>query len=190
MHPLPLQFPLDPVADKYRDEAMLGDELLVSVGQSVYLPQGIWTNLKSNSVSGGRQVIKNADSPSVFARNGSIVPLVGPGTLELHYFPKLGAEFFLYEEEAGDYTQTHAAPAADIMRLEIESKVARGYTWVVHHTEGVKSVVSGETLFHEVRSESELRDRTWYYDSASQNLYVRDRVASGQDHIVNVAFLN
>ena len=76
------------------------------------------------------------------------------------------------------------------MRLEIESKVARGYTWVVHHTEGVKSVVSGETLFHEVKSESELLDRTWYYDTASQNLYVRDRVASGQDHIVNVAFLN
>jgi alpha-glucosidase (family GH31 glycosyl hydrolase) len=188
LHPLPVQFPRDPEADKYPDEAMLGDELLLTVGRSAYLPPGIWTNLKSNTVTRGRQVIQTPDTPSVFARNGSIVPLAGSGTLELHYFPKLGAEFFLYEDDAGEYTQAHAAPAADIMRLEIESKVARDYTWVVHHIEGVTSVALVDVPFQKVMTATELRDRSWYYDPLLRNLYVRDRVAAGQDHIVNLSF--
>jgi alpha-glucosidase (family GH31 glycosyl hydrolase) len=188
LHPLPVQFPRDPEADKYPEETMLGDELLLAAGRNVYLPQGIWTNLKSNAVSRGRQVIPLEDTPSIFARNGSIVPLAGAGTLELHYFPKLGAEFFVYEQEAGDYTQVHAAPAVDGMRLEIESKVARDYTWVVHHLEGVKGVAAGETGFAQVQSAAELHAGTWYYDATLQNLHVRDRVAAGQDHIVNLSF--
>lgn len=124
----------------------------------------------------------------MFARNGSIVPLAGSDTLEMHYFPKLGAEFFLYEQDAGDYTQAHAAPAVDAMRLEIESKVARDYTWIVHHIEGIRSVAAGETEFVEVKAASELHARTWYYDAALQNLHVRDRVAAGQDHILNLSF--
>jgi alpha-glucosidase (family GH31 glycosyl hydrolase) len=189
LHPLPIQFPRDPEADKYTDETMLGDELLVAAGRSVYLPQGIWTDLKSNQELRGRQVIQTPETPGVFARNGSIVPLVGAGTLELHYFPKLGAEFFLYEEDAGEYTQMHAAPAADVMRLEIESKVARDYTWVVHHVEGVQQVApAGSKELARVASAGELRDGTWFYDDKLRNLHIRNRVAAGQDHIVNLSF--
>lgn len=39
LHPLPLQFPRDPEADKYPEETMLGDELLLAVGRSIYLPR-------------------------------------------------------------------------------------------------------------------------------------------------------
>src|SRR5437016_1799982 len=69
----------------------------------------------------------------VFARNGSIVPLDSAAGMALHYFPKLGAEFFLIDSEG--WTQVHAAPAGDVMRLQIESKKAREYEWVVHHVE-------------------------------------------------------
>ena len=189
LHPLPFQFPGDPEADLHRDESMLGDELLVATGRSVYLPRGIWTNWKTNEVTPGRKTIPASESPAIFARNGTILPLAGAGTMELHYFPKLGAEFFLYEEDAGDYTQVHAAPAADIMRLEIEAKSARDYTWVVHHLEGVKRVeAAGEADFRRVNGATELRPRTWYYDAAARNVYVRDRVAAGQDLIVNLSF--
>src|SRR5262249_48619985 len=153
-----VQFPRDPEADKYPEETMLGDELLLATGGSVYLPQGIWTNLKSNAVAKGRQVIQTSEIPSIFARNGSIVPLAGSGTLELHYFPKLGAEFFIYEESAGEYTQLHAAPAADIVRLQIESKAARDYTWILHHMDGVRSVSAGDAIFTAVDTASALRD--------------------------------
>ena len=189
LHPLPVQFPRDPESDKHPDESMVGDELLLAVGRNVYLPQGIWTNLKSNIETRGRQTIQSTDSPSVFARNGSIVPLAGSGTLELHYFPKLGAEFFLYEEEAGDYTQVHAAPAADTVRLEIESKVARDYTWVIHHVEGVKRVSTAEGVtLHPVEAAAELKQKSWYYDAQHRNLHVRDQVSAGQDHIVKLSF--
>jgi alpha-glucosidase (family GH31 glycosyl hydrolase) len=183
-----VQFPRDLEADKYTDETMLGDELLLAAGQNVYLPQGIWTNLKSNAISRGRQVIRINDPPAVFARNGSIVPMTAADTLELHYFPKLGAEFFLYEEDVSDYSQVHAAPAADIIRLEIESKMARDYTWIIHHIQRATSVGFGATAFSEVKTLQELRDRTWYYDPDAQNLYARDRVRAGQDHIVNLTF--
>ena len=188
LHPLPVQFPRDAEADKYVNEGMLGDELLVAFGRDVYLPQGIWTDLKTNEVTRGRQVVQTGQSPTVFARNGSIVPLGAEGTLELHYFPKLGAEFFLYEEDVGDYSQVHAAPAVDIMRLEIESKVARDYTWVVHHLEGVTGVTNGETSFARVKSAAELHDGGWYYDSDRKDLYVRVRVGAGQDYILSLSF--
>jgi len=51
----------------------------------------------------------------IFARNGSIVPLNSALGIDLHYFPSLGAEFFLLETGIGDYSQVHAAPAADII---------------------------------------------------------------------------
>jgi alpha-glucosidase (family GH31 glycosyl hydrolase) len=189
LHPLPFQFAGDPELDQHRDESMLGDELLVATGRSVYLPKGIWTDLKSNEEISGRKTIALAESPAVFARNGSIVPLAGAGTLELHYFPKLGAEFFLFDEDAGDYTQVHAAPAADIMRLEIESKSARDYTWVVHHLEGVKTAaLAGGAAFTEVKRAGALGDRTWFYDAAAHDVRVRCRVAAGEDVIVNLSF--
>ena len=42
------------------------------------------------------------------------------GGMALHYFPKLGGEFFLLEGDIAEYSQVHAAPALDFMRLEIE----------------------------------------------------------------------
>ncbi len=190
-HPLPFQFPDDPECAKHADEFMLGDEMLVAPvvapggARDVYLPQGVWTNLDTNEVLPGRQTItvKSASLP-VFARNGTIVPLDSPGGMALHYFPKLGAEFFLVEEDA--WTQVHAAPAADILRLEIESKKTRDYQWVVHHVDRPVSVGFEARNFREVPGAP--ADRTWSYDAKTRNLRVRVRVAAGDDSIVNVAF--
>src|ERR1039457_5782014 len=141
-HPLPFQFPDAAEGARHADEFMLGDEMLVAPiyepggKRTVYLPRGIWTNLDTNEVFQGKRTIAvETKSLPVFARNGSIMPLDSAVGMDLHYFPKLGAEFFLLESDIGDYSQVHAAPAADIMRLEIESKKERGYEWVVHHVE-------------------------------------------------------
>jgi hypothetical protein len=191
-HPLPWQFPEDPECARHVDEFMLGDELLVAPivapggSREVYLPQGVWTNLETNETFPGRRTItvKTASLP-VFARNGSIVPLDSAGGMALHYFPKLGAEFFLVEADA--WTQIHAAPAADILRLEIESKKARDYQWVVHHVDRPVSVGFEGKVFREAPA-GQLADRTWSYDAKTRNLQVRVRVAAGEDSIVNVTF--
>ena len=189
LHALPFQFPRDFEADRYPDEFMLGDELLVTTRRNVYLPMGIWTNLlKPVDTLRGKQVITAADDVSVFARNGTIVPLAAPDALELHYFPSLGAEFFLFEEDVADYTQAHAAPAGDFMRLEIESKVARTYEWTVHHVPGVRKVDAGGAEYREVNDAGSLQDGAWYYDGSSRTLRVRAQVHAGQDHIVNLSF--
>ena len=189
LHALPFQFPRDLEADKYPDEFMLGDELLIGTRRNVYLPMGIWTNLlKPTETFRGRQVITTAEGVSVFARNGTIVPLTSSSALELHYFPKLGAEFFLFERDAADYTQVHAAPAADFMRLEIESKVGRVYEWAVHHLDGARKVESGGTEYRQVNHARDLRHGTWHYDADGRVLRVRASVAAGQDHIVNLSF--
>jgi hypothetical protein len=108
--------------------------------------------------------------------------------MALHYFPSLAAEFFLLENDPEDWTQVHAAPAADIMRLEIEAKKARDYQWVVHHIERPSEVGFEGRKFGEAASAAALMDRTWFYDAAQKNLQVRVRVAAGEDCIINLSF--
>jgi hypothetical protein len=194
-HPLPFQFAEDPECARHADEFMLGDEMLVAPiydatgKRSLYLPQGVWTNLDTNEVLPGRRTIAvETQSLPVFARNGTIVPLASPGGMALHYFPKLGAEFFLLEQDLGEYSQVHAAPAADIVRLEIESKKDRDYQWVVHHIDKPAEVGFEAAKYRQVGALEEMADRTWFYDAALKNLQVRVRAKAGEDCIINLAF--
>jgi hypothetical protein len=72
------------------------------------------------------------------------------------------------------------------MRLEIESKKAREYQWVVHHVERPVKVGFEGAEFREVAAP--LQDRSWSYDAARKNLSIRVRVAADEDSIVNVMF--
>jgi alpha-glucosidase (family GH31 glycosyl hydrolase) len=193
-HPLPFQFPEDPECTRHADEFMLGDEMLVAPivtpgnARRVYLPQGIWTNFETDEVLTGRQTISvNTAGLPVFARNGAIVPLDSQGGMALHYFPKLGAEFFLIENDGADWTQIHAAPAGDEMWLEIESKVARDYAWVVHHVDRPAEVGSEGVKFREA-TVGALRDRAWSYDVRKRQLQVRVRVGKGEDSVINLVW--
>jgi hypothetical protein len=182
-HPLPFQFPDDPECARHADEFMLGDEMLVAPivapgnSRRVYLPQGMWTNLDTDEVFAGRQTISvNTASLPVFARNGGIVPLDTAGGMTLHYFPTLGAEFFLIENDGADWTQIHAAPAADEMRLEIESKAARDYEWVVHHVDRPAEVGFEGAKF------------PWSYAAKQRQLRITVRVGKGEDSVVNLVW--
>jgi hypothetical protein len=194
-HALPFQFPDDPECAHHADEFMLGDEMLIApiyesgAKRPVYLPPGNWTNLETNREFPGRQTIAvETGALPVFARNGAIVPLDSDGGIGLHYFPKLGGEFFLLEKDIGEYTQLHAAPAVDVMRLEIESRKDRDYQWVVHHVERPADVGFEERKYRAVESVAALADRTWFYDAAGKNLIVRVRVKAGEDNIINLAW--
>ncbi len=180
IRPLAMQFPADPKAAEEHSVFTLGDELLaapiVSAAKtrSFYLPQGIWTDLATNQKYTGRRVLEmpTPDYLPLFLRNGSILPLDGD-PMQLHYTPMLGAEFFLYEPESDEYSQFHAGPAGDYMRLEMESKTARRLEWVIHHVERPKSV--------------ERADR-WSYDEKAKNLHVFVHAPAGGDVIVNLLF--
>jgi alpha-glucosidase (family GH31 glycosyl hydrolase) len=194
-HALPYQFPDDPECAHHADEFMLGDEMLIApiyqsgTKRQVYLPQGNWTNMETNEEFPGRRTITvDTRALPVFARNGAIVPLDSDGGIGLHYFPKLGGEFFLLEKDTGEYTQVHAAPAGDMMRLEIESKAERAYQWVVHHVERPTNVGFEDQKYSPVTAVASLADRTWFYDAAGKNLVVRVRVKAGEDNIVNLSW--
>jgi hypothetical protein len=194
-HPLPLQIPDDPEGAFHVDEFLLGDEMLVAPfyepgdRRSVYLPRGNWTNLETNEVNQGpRTITMESKSLPVYARNGAIVPLDAAAGMALHYFPKAGGEFFLLEGDIAEYSQVHAAPALDIMRLEIESKKDRDYQWVVHHVERPSSVDFEDRKYNEVAVFSALADRTWFYDAKQKNVHVRVKVKTGEDCIINLNF--
>ena len=194
-HPLPWQFPDDPECALHADEFMLGDEMLVAPiygpggKRSLYLPQGVWTNLETNEVFPGRRTITvETTALPVFARNGAIVPLDSEGGVGLHYFPKLGAEFFLYETEQQEWTLIHAAPAGPIIRLQIEARAKRDYQWVVHHADRPSNVGFGDLKYKEASSQAELHNGSWFYDSVQKNLHVRAAVKPGDDCIINVEF--
>jgi hypothetical protein len=197
--PLAMQFSSDQEAWKRTEEFMLGDELLIAPvcspegKQTVYLPQGIWTDLRSNQVYKGRQTIEVQVAPDelpMFGRNGMILPLASVADGEptvLHYFPKLAAEFFMHEEGLDDFSQFHAAPALEVVRLEIESLKARDYEWVVHHAgpcRGVAQVDGSE--YSEAAGPERLQPGRWYYDRSRGNLHIRVRARARRDEIVNV----
>ena len=145
--------------------------------RDVYLPPGNWTSLETNREYPGRRTVtvETSELP-VFAHNGAIVPLDSDTGIALHYFPSLGGEFFFLEKDLGEYTQVHAAPAADVMRLEIESKKERNYEWVIHHVE--RPVSAGY----------DGRQYTWSYDAARKNLTVRVHVKAGEDNVIHLSW--
>lgn len=193
-HPLPFQMAEDREGARHADEFLLGDEMLIAPiyepgdQRTVYLPRGIWTNLETNQATQGpRTITVKTQTLPVFARNGTIIPLDSTGgTLALHYFPKLGAEFFLLESDIAEYSQVHAAPAADIMRLEIESKKDRDYQWVVHHVDKPAAVEFEEVHYRQITAPSQMANRTWYYDPATRILQVRVHAKAGEDCIINI----
>ncbi len=195
LHPLAFQFPQDPEAARITDQFLLGDELLVApllaeTGERrVYLPQGIWTELRHNHVYRGRrwiQVPAAVDEIPLFARNGSIVPRNDGDRIALHYFPQLGAEYFLWEPELKDITQVHAGPAGDYLRLQIEERIGRPYDWVIHNVVPPREVESRGEIWP--AAEADLRDRTWRYDPSRRELTIRLHPRPGEDRILNIRF--
>jgi alpha-glucosidase (family GH31 glycosyl hydrolase) len=197
---LPMQFSKDPKGWEITDEFMLGDEILVAPKlseaprRSLYLPMGIWTDLRTNTAYKGRQTIDIAVADGelpLFIKNGSILPLAPEQPeqpLTLHYFPKLGGEFFLWEADSYEVSQFHAAPSADFMRVEIESKRDRIYEWVIHNVTAPRSVSQGEIAFAEVRKPDSMKAGSWRFDAAARNLHIRMEGPAGEDRVVNIRF--
>jgi hypothetical protein len=195
-HPMPMQYHEDGEAARHADQFLLGDEFLVapiytsSNAREVWLPRGIWTEFATNRIHQGRRSIRvESEALPLFARNGTIIPLDGlreGDPMELHYFPSLGAEFFILETDIAEWTQAHAAPAADIVRLEVESKVEREYEWVVHHTEKPASVEFEKKKYVEAQSLRAMQVGGWHWDAKPRNLHVRSRALAGEHLIVNV----
>jgi hypothetical protein len=199
LRPLPMQFSKDANSDKQSDVFMLGDEVLVAPASSskrkLDLPRGTWTDLRTNAEYRGGQTIE-VDAPAgqvpMFVRNGWIVPWEMPSKdgpkLELHYFPSLGGEFFLWEADQGENSQFHAAPAGDYMRVEVETKVTRTYEWVIHHQKAPKEVGEESGAYSRVARRELLKAGTWWHDAAGNNLHLMMRAEAGTDRIVNMSF--
>jgi hypothetical protein len=197
IRPLPMQFPRDAGMDQHSDLFMLGDEFLlapvIAAGDKrrVDLPRGLWTDLRTNTEYRGNQPIEIDAPPGrvpMFARNGSLYPLAARNKMELHYIPSLGGEFFLWEPEFEENSMFHAAPAAEELRVEIESKVTRTYEWVLHHTRTPRLVGEEGSDYRKVASRAALRAGTWWHDAERNNLHILLRAAAGSDRIVLVYF--
>lgn len=197
IHPLALQFPSNKEAADVQDQFMLGDEIMVAPlfsnqeKRAVYFPQGVWTDPESNKVYRGRrsEIIHTVkDKIPIFARNGTILPLKQGERIDLHYFPKLGAEYFIYEPELRQISQVHAAPAADILRLEIETAVEREYGWIVHNIVEPVLIETRTIRYTKAKSKEKMLPGEWFYDSSQRNLHVRATADPGTSLILNVSF--
>jgi len=195
IRPLPMQFSRDANSDRQADVYMLGDEVLLapvldaSEKRKLELPKGNWTDLRTNREYRGNQTVE-VDAPAgrvpMFVRNGWIVPLQKKDEMELHYFPSLGAEFFLWEPDLDENSQFHAAPAGDFMRVEVESKRRRTYEWILHHTAAPGQVAEDSGVYQRVTGREELKPGAWWHDDALNNLHLVLRAEPGTDRIVNM----
>jgi alpha-glucosidase (family GH31 glycosyl hydrolase) len=200
IHPLALQFPKDEQGRDLTDEFIVGDEILAAPiytedgRRNVYLPMGRWTDLGTNKEYAGRQTIPIEAGPEempLFLKNGTIVPIAGQEAADpmiIHYLPKLAAEFFLYEPEVEAYSQLHAAPVLDLMRLEVNAKVSRSYEWIVHHMPSPRGITTREIEHTQVKERRLLRPGAWYYDAAQQNIHICVEVQAGQTAITHLTF--
>ena len=195
IRPLLMQFPRDRDADAHSDLFMLGDEFLIAPvvargdRRAVDLPRGLWTDLRTNTEYRGSQRIEIDAPPGrvpMFARNGSLFPLAGRKRMELHYMPSLGGEFFLWEPASETNSMFHAAPAGDEIRVEVETKVARTYEWVLHHTASPREVSEESGKYRKVDTRSALRPGSWWHDAARNDLHILLRTEAGTDRIVDV----
>ncbi len=197
IRPLPMQFSRDNTKDQPTDLFMLGDEVLlapvITAGdrRRVDLPRGTWTDVRSNKEYRGNQTIE-VDAPAgrvpMFVRNGWIVPLARADRMELHYYPSLGGEFFLWEPDLNENSQFHAAPAGDFVRVEVESQKRRTYEWVLHHTGVPKEVAEESGAYSRAASREEMKPGTWWHDDAQNNLHLMLRAEPKTDRIVNMSF--
>jgi alpha-glucosidase (family GH31 glycosyl hydrolase) len=201
IRPLPLEFSRDAGMDRQADVFMLGDELLVApvvsagLRRRIDLPRGFWTDLRTNIEYRSNQTIE-VDAPPgrvpLFARNGSLFPLASPlkgeEKMELHYFPSLGGEYFLWEPEVESNSIFHAAPAGDYVRVEVETKVLRNYEWVLHNSHSAQAVTSDAGNYEPVKNRTQLRPGTWWHDDERNDLHILMRAEAGSDHIVNIMF--
>ncbi|MGA3205827.1 MAG: hypothetical protein ABSF12_25315, partial [Bryobacteraceae bacterium] len=193
IRPFPFEFSRDKALDPQPDAFMLGDEVLlapvVAPGdrRRLQLPRGMWTDLRTNVEYKGNQAIE-VDAPAgqvpAFARNGALFPLAAKKAMELHYFPSLGGEFFLWESALRENSQFHAAPAGDFTRIEIESRVSRTYEWVIHHAKRPSSVEG----YRPVRQRASLKPGTWWHDGPRNDLHVMVHAEAGADNILNISF--
>lgn len=201
IHPLLHQFPRDAEAGRHLDEYMFGDEFLLAPActgaaqRSVYLPMGTWTDWNTGTTYPGRRTVEigvPADGLIVLVKSGSIVPLAGAERglpTELHYFPKNGGEFFIYEPEAADYTQAHAGPAVDIYRVQIESKVERNYEWVVHDMDRPVKVQQVEGPDYRLTAKpGPVAPYEWRYDEQRRTVHIGVAALAYSDIIVNLVF--
>jgi hypothetical protein len=197
IHPFAMQFSRDAASDQQANVFLLGDELLVApvLGEGdklqVKLPRGLWTDLGTNIEYRGNQTV-DVDAPAgrvpMFARNGSLFPLYAAGKMELHYFPSLGGEFFLWEPDEDDNSQFHAAPAGRFLRVEVESKLTRTYEWVLHHTKTPREVGEESVTYFRANTPAERRAGAWWHDDERDDLHISMHVEAGSDRIVNVSF--
>jgi hypothetical protein len=197
IHPFAMQFSRDAGSDQQTDVFLLGDELLVAPmlgegnSRQLNLPRGLWTDLRTNQEYRGNQTVE-VDAPvgriPMFARNGSLFPIAAVGKMELHYFPSLGGEFFLWEPDEDDNSQFHAAPAGEFVRVEAESKLTRNYEWVLHHTKTPREVTEESGSYSRANTLAERRPGTWWHDDARDDLHILMHVEAGTDRIVNVSF--
>lgn len=199
VRPLAMQFPEDAEAAARSEAFMVGDEFLVApltapgASVKVYLPRGNWTDLRTGQLHKGRQEITAPAPPGwtpIFVRNGMLLPLNVSGALEMHYFPWLGAEFFLWEPSAEYISQFHAAPTLDLLRLESESLLDRTFDWVVYHIDRPREVREGvgERRYAPAAGRAGMKPGEWFYDAATRRLTVRVRARASGDEIVHVAF--
>jgi hypothetical protein len=201
IRPIAMQSPGDgPAAAAETAEFMLGDAILVAPvfspagAKRVYLPAGTWTDLHTNLIHKGRQTISiqpEANRTPLFAKHMNVLPLASldhPGLLLLNYFAGGAAECLLIDRDGDSVSQFHAAPAGDLLRLEILSGAAREYEWVVRHAQPCGRVAAAGTDYERITPTAALKPGSWFYDPLKREIRIRCAAGRGEEvvlHLVN-----
>lgn len=147
LRPMPLEFPNDRSVDNMVSQYMFGENLLVGVfNDSIYLPQGEWTNFwTGEKVSGPKKMkvtIPKNRGGHLFVRQGAIIPYqkqmqyVGErplDTLLIKVFPHEASTYTLWEDDG----KTFEYETGKILKTTFEcSENDKKIEFSVHNAQG------------------------------------------------------
>jgi alpha-glucosidase len=156
LRPLFYHYPADPATHQLHDQALLGRDLLLApvlrpgkVCREVYLPHGVWYDLRSSErLSGAQHVLADAplDMPMpLYARGGAIIPC-GPAmqwsdqhpldqlTLDIYLDDRGSAEGSLYEDDGRSFEYESGQRCRTSYRCEVDRQ--RGISSIHAQREG------------------------------------------------------
>ena len=188
-HPLPFQFPDDPECALHADEFMLGDEMLIApIVAPGNAAVGVPAAGRVDEPGDQRGVPGTADDHGDDAGPARCSRATGRSCRWIRR-PAWRCTTSRSSARSSSWSRRMAGRRsmprrpADIMRLEIESKKARDYEWVVHHVARPVSVGFEGRKFREVNGAS----RTGPGDTTVSGSDIGG-AAAGADSIVNVDF--
>ena len=172
--------------ENYVNQYYFGDSIMISpiikpldvdmnrTIQKFYIPDGVWYDFKTGKrFQGNHKYISfySIDDYPIFVKQGSIIPMAGPGSymsvenpkdLEVHVFPGKSNNYRLYEDDG--ITYDYLEGKYNITEFDYNYRKSN-YTLIIRSIEGDRSVIPSKRNYKIVFRNTKKSDNVVVYEN-------------------------